>query len=92
MLVTKQETQATVKIVWILRVFALHSTRYLSFFIPPPSLDHTALLNNIPRLNTDLDNSFMENPITPDEYFLVVKSLKIHSAPGPDLITNFIIS
>lgn len=34
----------------------------------------------------------MSRPFIPDEYLSVIKSLKTRSAPGPDLITNFVIT
>lgn len=56
----------------------------------PPNCDE--LLDRMQVLDSVYDNSYMSQSISSDEYYSVVKSLKIYSAPGPDLITNFIVT
>lgn len=51
----------------------------------PPSL------NNIPIPHTNIDSFFISLSFSKSEYNSALMSLKLHSAPGPDLISNRIL-
>lgn len=71
----------------------LEAFNKLAPLTPPPHLSDWDLdeLINIPFEGHNVNKDFLLRPFSAKEYYECVSSLKIKSAPGPDLISNQII-